>query len=77
MQQLDLVQVHWWDYNASGLYDVINTLGDLQAIGVVKSIGLTNVDTDHLEKLTNMDVPIVSNQACFSASATASSAKDL
>ena len=61
-KQVDLVQLHWWDYGVSGLKDVILTLGDLQSMGMVKSIGVTNFDTHHLEMLTDLDVPIVSNQ---------------
>lgn len=65
MQKIDLVQVHWWDYDIPGLMDVMNVLSDLQAEGHIRSIGATNLDTRAVEKITDADVKLVSNQVVF------------
>lgn len=66
VQAIDLVQVHWWDYAIPGLMDVMNVLSDLQAEGHIRSIGATNLDTSAVEKITDADISLVSNQVQFS-----------
>lgn len=36
--QLDLVQLHWWDYNIPGMVDTAKALADLQAKGLIKQV---------------------------------------
>lgn len=62
VKQIDLVQLHWWDFEVPGLMDVMYRLADLQGKGHIRSLGVTNLDTEHLEKLTDADINIVSNQ---------------
>lgn len=62
VKQIDLIQLHWWDYGVPGLMDVIYRLADLQAEGVVRSIGVTNLDTAHVETITDAGINLVSNQ---------------
>ena len=70
---VDMIQVHWWDYSVPGLMDVMNVLSDLQAEGRIRSIGATNLDTAAVEKITDADINLVSNQVacreayCFAA----------
>jgi len=66
VQAIDLVQVHWWDYAIPGLMDVMNVLSDLQAEGHIRSIGATNLDTSAVEKITDADISLVSNQVTSS-----------
>ena len=35
---MDLVQLHWWDYNIPGMIDTAKVLADLQAKGLIKQV---------------------------------------
>ncbi len=63
---LDLVQFHWWDYDAPGCVETARHLVDLQAKGKIRHIGVTNFDTDHLAELVDAGIPVVSMQAQYS-----------
>ncbi|MCC7051985.1 MAG: aldo/keto reductase [Gemmatimonadaceae bacterium] len=60
--RLDLVQFHWWDYDAPGVVDAALHLRDLQRSGKIHHLGATNFDTPHLTALLDAGVPIVSHQ---------------
>lgn len=47
---LNLVNLHWWDWGVEGLDVALDTLESLQRKGIVQSIGMTNIDTEHFEK---------------------------
>lgn len=66
VDDLDLVQMHWWDYDQPGMEDTALELADLRAKGLIKSVGVTNIDTSRLEKILDAGVPVVSNQVQFS-----------
>lgn len=66
VEQLDLVQFHWWDYNTPGYIEAALHLKDLQQAGKIRHIGVTNFDGKHLNELAEADVPIVSNQIQYS-----------
>ncbi len=63
---LDLVQFHWWDYNAPGWMDVALWLKELRQAGKIRDIGVTNFDSDHLAAMLSAGVPIVSAQVQYS-----------
>jgi aryl-alcohol dehydrogenase-like predicted oxidoreductase len=63
---LDLLQFHWWDYADDRYLDALKHLADLQAVGKIKHLGLTNFDTTHLQRVIDAGIPIVSNQVQFS-----------
>lgn len=65
-QQLDLVQLHWWEYSIPGMADVAKALADCQAKGLIKHVATTNMDCKALESILNAGVPIVANQVQFS-----------
>lgn len=48
--KLNLVNLHWWDWGVEGLDVAIDTLECLQRKGIVQTIGMTNIDTEHFEK---------------------------
>ena len=50
---LDLVHLHWWDWDIPGYEFAIDVLlKDLKHVkGLIKDVGLTNVDLDHLERI--------------------------
>ena len=64
--QLDLLQFHAWSYADPGWLDCVFFLQELMNQGVVRHLGLTNIDTAHLAMLLHSGVNIVSNQVCYS-----------
>lgn len=64
--KLDLVQMHWWDYDMAGMVDVAKSLADLREKGLITSIGVTNMSTEALAQITDAGVPLVCNQVQFS-----------
>ncbi|KAK4382272.1 UNVERIFIED_CONTAM: hypothetical protein Sradi_4888300 [Sesamum radiatum] len=59
---LDMLQFHWWDYSNSGYLDALKHLTDLKEEGKIKTIALTNFDTERLQKILENGIPVVSNQ---------------
>jgi aryl-alcohol dehydrogenase-like predicted oxidoreductase len=63
---LDLLQFHWWDYNDPRYIDALTHLSNLQDVGKIKHIGLTNFDTQRMEIISEEGLRIVSNQVQYS-----------
>ena len=63
---LDLLQFHWWDYDNPYYMDALKYLSDLRDEGIIKHIGLTNFDTEHMQIMVDSDLQIVSNQVQYS-----------
>ncbi|KAF3772885.1 Flagellar radial spoke protein 5 [Nymphaea thermarum] len=59
---LDMLQFHWWDYSNSGYLDALRHLTDLKEEGKIKTVALTNFDTERLHIILENGIPIVSNQ---------------
>ncbi|XP_065868004.1 perakine reductase-like [Euphorbia lathyris] len=59
---LDMLQLHWWDYSNLGYLDLLKHLTDLKEEGKIKTIALTNFDTERLQIILENGIPIVSNQ---------------
>ncbi|XP_023639902.1 perakine reductase isoform X1 [Capsella rubella] len=59
---LDMLQFHWWDYANDGYLDALKHLTDLKEEGKIKTIALTNFDTERLQKILENGIPVVSNQ---------------
>jgi aryl-alcohol dehydrogenase-like predicted oxidoreductase len=66
VERLDLVQLHWWDYNVPGCAEALRHLAALQRAGKIDRIGTTNFDLEHLQELPETGVDIVSVQAQYS-----------
>jgi aryl-alcohol dehydrogenase-like predicted oxidoreductase len=66
VEQLDLVQCHWWRYEVPGLEMMLDRLREAQARGRIRLIGTTNFDTAHIEAMLKRADPIVSLQAQYS-----------
>ncbi|KAJ9517691.1 hypothetical protein QJQ45_003981 [Haematococcus lacustris] len=60
--QLDLVQLHWWDYSVPGMTEVALALADCKAKGLIRHVGTTNMDCQALTQLLDAGVPVVANQ---------------
>jgi aryl-alcohol dehydrogenase-like predicted oxidoreductase len=66
MPALDLLQFHWWDYADARYLDALRHLADLRGAGTIRHLGLTNFDTEHVGRIVEAGIPIVSNQVQFS-----------
>lgn len=66
VEALDLVQFHWWDYNVAGVDRMYERLLRAQSIGKIRLLGVTNFNTERLQKLLDKDAAIVSMQAQYS-----------
>ncbi len=64
--RLDLLQFHTWNYADPNWLDCLSWLQELKQQGLVRHLGLTNVDTAHFRIAANSGIEIVSNQVCFS-----------
>ena len=63
---LDLVQLHWWDFDVPGVEQAALHLADLRTAGKLRHVGVTNMDAPHLRSLLDAGVPIVSHQVQLS-----------
>jgi aryl-alcohol dehydrogenase-like predicted oxidoreductase len=66
LDRLDLVQLHWWDYDIPGYVDAAAWLDDLRRAGKIRHIGLTNFDRTRLREIVAAGVPVVSHQLQYS-----------
>lgn len=66
VSQLDLVQMHWWEYSIPGMVDTALALADLQAKGLIRHVGTTNMDTAALSAIVDAGVDVACNQVQFS-----------
>ncbi len=65
-ERLDLLQFHAWNYADPGWLDCLFWLQELKEEGLIRYLGLTNVDTAHLRIVIHSGIEVVSNQVCFS-----------
>jgi aryl-alcohol dehydrogenase-like predicted oxidoreductase len=63
---LDLMQFHWWNYQDHNYLDALKHLADLQSLGKIKHLALTNFDTEHLKIILDNGIHVVSNQVQYS-----------
>jgi aryl-alcohol dehydrogenase-like predicted oxidoreductase/enamine deaminase RidA (YjgF/YER057c/UK114 family) len=63
---IDLLQFHWWTFQHPGWLDAMHELARLKDEGLIRHLGATNFDTDHLYVLTREGIPIATNQVCYS-----------
>jgi len=66
LEQLDLVQFHWWDYGVENWLQTAVWLEELRREGKINRIGGTNFDTSHLEAIRRAGVPMSSMQVQYS-----------
>jgi aryl-alcohol dehydrogenase-like predicted oxidoreductase/enamine deaminase RidA (YjgF/YER057c/UK114 family) len=65
-QSLDLLQYHAWNYADPGWLETLYDLQELKREGLIRHLGLTNVDTAHLRMVKASGIDVVSNQVSFS-----------
>lgn len=66
VERLDLVQLHWWDWEVPGWLEAAAELDALRAAGKIRCLGVTNTDCAHLAALLDAGLAIVSNQVQYS-----------
>jgi len=66
MISLDLLQYHAWNYADPSWLDGLFYLQELKEEGLIRHIGLTNVDAAHLRIAIKSGIDIVSNQVSYS-----------
>lgn len=66
VKSLDMVQLHWWDYDASGFAEAFEQLHALRTDGLIGAVGLTNTDLQRMKDLAATGHAIASNQVQFS-----------
>ncbi len=63
---LDLVQYYWWDRGVPGWIRAAEWLAELREEGVIRHIGVTNLDRPSLRTLLDAGIPVVTNQVQLS-----------
>lgn len=63
---IDLLQYHAWNYADERWLDGLFWLQELKQEGLIRHLGMTNVDTHHLRMIVHSGIELVSNQVCFS-----------
>ena len=66
VDRLDLVQLHWWDYDVPGYVDAAAWLDELRRAGKIRYLGLTNFDQQRLEEIIGAGIQVVSHQVQYS-----------
>ena len=66
VERLDLLQFHWWDYGNPAYLDAMSHLQELRNEGKIRHLALTNFDTEHMGRIVDHGVQIVSNQVQYS-----------
>lgn len=66
VEQVDLLQFHWWSFEHPAWLDALHEMTRLRAEGLIREIGVTNFDAAHLHLACAEGIPLVSNQVSFS-----------
>lgn len=65
-ESLDLLQFHSWNYADPVWLDCLFWLQEMRDEGLIKHLGMTNIDTAHLRMALTSGIEIVTNQVCYS-----------
>lgn len=65
-ESIDLLQYHAWNYADPSWLETLYDLQDLKREGLIRELGLTNVDTAHLRMVRMSGIEVVSNQVSYS-----------
>jgi aryl-alcohol dehydrogenase-like predicted oxidoreductase len=66
VDRLDLVQLHWWDYDVPGYVDAAAWLDEQRRAGKIRHVGLTNFDQTRVAEIVAAGIPVVSHQVQYS-----------
>lgn len=62
----DLMQFHWWSFRHPAWLDALREMAAMRAEGLLRHLGVTNFDTDHLRVALRQGIPVLTNQVSFS-----------
>ena len=66
VDRLDLVQLHWWDFDIPGYVDAAAWLDELRRTGKIRHVAVTNFDQRRLAEVLAAGVPVASHQVQYS-----------
>lgn len=66
VEQVDLVQFHWWNYEDSGYLEAMAELFRLKNEGKIRHIGITNFDLPHTREFAEAGFKPASTQVQYS-----------
>ena len=66
VDSVDLMQFHWWSFEHPAYLDALAEMEEMRREGIIRHLGLTNFDTDHLRLVVKNGVTIATNQVSFS-----------
>ena len=66
VEQLDLVQFHWWDYEVPGCVQAMQWLQEFQKAGKIVHLGTTNFNVMRLREIVDGGVTLLTNQLQYS-----------
>ena len=66
VDQVDLLQFHWWSFQHPAWLDALHELKQLRDEGLIAEIGVTNFDAAHMRVALSDGIPILTNQVSFS-----------
>ena len=66
VEQLDLVQFHWWDYDVPGCVQTMLWLQEFKQAGKVAHLGVTNFNVARLREIVEGGVTLLTNQLQYS-----------
>jgi aryl-alcohol dehydrogenase-like predicted oxidoreductase/enamine deaminase RidA (YjgF/YER057c/UK114 family) len=65
-ESIDLLQYHAWNYADPSWLETLYELQGLKREGLIRHLGVTNVDTAHLRMVNSSGIEVVSNQVSYS-----------
>ncbi len=66
VEQVDMIQFHWWEYGIPGYLEAAGELQKLKEEGKISQVSLTNFDTQRTREIVEGGVTISSMQAQYS-----------
>ena len=66
VEKVDVVQLHWWRYEDCHYLSALETLFELQQVGKVGKVGITNFDLARLQEMVGAGLKPVSHQIQYS-----------
>jgi aryl-alcohol dehydrogenase-like predicted oxidoreductase len=66
VEQLDMLQFHWWDFGVERYVETAVELDRLRQSGKIGRLAVTNFDTPHLQEIVAAGVPIAAHQLQYS-----------
>jgi len=66
VEQVDIVQFHWWDYDVPRYVETALELDRLRRMGKIGRLGVTNFDVPRLKELIGAGIPVATQQLQYS-----------